>query len=73
MIQKGVAKALQNLKAYKPYKPSSPYKLEIVFVDENQARRAAYVPGAVRTGERSVAFTASDFLDLVTDFSLARR
>ncbi|MGZ5515511.1 MAG: M55 family metallopeptidase [Candidatus Aminicenantales bacterium] len=73
MIQKGVAKALQNLKAYKPYKPASPYKLEIVFVDENQARRAAYVPGAVRTGERSVAFTASDFLDLVTDFSLARR
>ncbi|MGZ5495658.1 MAG: M55 family metallopeptidase [Candidatus Aminicenantales bacterium] len=73
MIQKGVAKALQNLKAYKPYKPASPYKLEIVFVDENQARRAAYVPGAVRTGERSVAFTAADFLDLVTDFSLARR
>ncbi len=73
MIQKGVAAALRNLKAYKPYKPAAPYTLEIVFVDENQARRAAYVPGAVRTGERSVVFTASDFLDLVTDFSLARR
>jgi D-amino peptidase len=73
MIEKEVARALQNLKAYKPYKPAAPYKLEIIFVDENQARRAAYVPGAVRTGERSVAFTASDFLDLVTDFSLARR
>ena len=73
MIQKGVAAALRNPKGYKPYKPASPYKLEIVFVDENQARRAAYVPGAVRTGERSVAFTSGDLMDIVNDFSLARR
>jgi D-aminopeptidase len=73
MIQKGVAAALRNLKAYKPYKPAAPYKLEIVFTDENQARRASQVPGATRTGERSVAFTSGDFLEIVTDFSLARR
>ena len=73
MIQKGVAAALRNLKAYKPYKPAAPYKLEIVFTDENQARRAAQVPGATRTGERSVAFTSGDLLEIVTDFSLARR
>jgi len=72
MIQKGVAAGLRNLKAYKPYKPSSPYKLEIVFTDENQARRASYIPGADRTGERSVAFTSSDFMDIVKDFRLAR-
>jgi D-amino peptidase len=73
MIQKGVAAALRNLKAYKPYKPAAPYKLEIVFTDENQARRASQVPGATRTGERSVAFTSGDLLEIVTDFSLARR
>jgi len=73
MIQKGVAAALRNLKAYKPYKPSAPYKLEIVFTDENQARRAALVPGMVRTGERSVSYTSSDLMDIVTYFSLARR
>lgn len=73
MIQNGVRAALKNLKAYKPYKPASPYKLEIVFTDENLAMRAAWVPGAVRTGERSVAFTSSDFMDIVKDFSLARR
>ncbi len=73
MIQKGVAAALRNLKAYKPYKPAAPYKLEIVFNDENQARRAAQVPGATRTGERSVSFTSGDLLEIVTDFSLARR
>ena len=73
MIQKGVAAALRNLKAYKPYKPAAPYKLEIVFNDENQARRAAQVPGSTRTGERSVSFTSGDLLEIVTDFSLARR
>ena len=72
MIRKGVAAGLRNLKAAKPYKPASPYKLEIVFTDENLARRAAYIPGAERTGERSVAFTASDFMDIVKYFRLAR-
>lgn len=72
MIQGGVRTALKNLKAYKPYKPSPPYKLEIVFADENQARRASYIPGADRTGERSVAFASSDFMDIVKYFRLAR-
>jgi D-amino peptidase len=72
MIQKGVAAALRNLKAYKPYKPASPYKLEIVFNDENQALRASWIPGAVRTSERSVAFTSADFMDIIKDFRLAR-
>jgi len=31
------------------------------------------VPGATRTGERSVAFTSADLLEIVTYFSLARR
>lgn len=73
MIRKGVASALRDLKAFKPYKPSAPYKLEIVFTDENLARRAALVPGIERTGERSVAFTSNDFLEVVKYFSLARR
>lgn len=72
MIRKGVAAALRNLKTYKPYKPSSPYKLEIVFTDEHQALRASWIPGAVRTGERSVAFTSADFMDIIKDFRLAR-
>jgi D-amino peptidase len=72
MIQKGVAAALRNLKTYRPYKPKPPYKLEIVFTDENQAQRASWVPGAVRTGERSVAFTSTDLMDIVKYFRLAR-
>jgi D-amino peptidase len=72
MIRKGVAAALRNLKAYRPYKPAAPYRLEIVFADENLARRASYIPGADRTGERSVAFTSADFMDIVKYFRLAR-
>jgi len=72
MIRKGVAAGLRNLKAAKPYKPAAPYKLEIVFTDENLARRASLIPGADRTGERSVAFTSSDFMDIVKYFRLAR-
>ncbi|HMA53383.1 MAG TPA: M55 family metallopeptidase [Acidobacteriota bacterium] len=72
MIQKGVATALRNLKAYKPYKPSAPYKLEIVFTDENQALRASWIPGMERTGERSVAFTSNDLMDVIKYFRLAR-
>lgn len=73
MIRKGVAAGLRNLKAAKPYKPVPPYKLEIVFTDETLAMRASSVPGAVRTGERSVAFTSNDLMEIVVDFSLARR
>jgi D-amino peptidase len=72
MIKAGVASALRNMKAYKTYKPAAPYKLEIVFTDENQALRASWIPGAVRTSERSVAFTSADFMDIIKDFRLAR-
>jgi D-amino peptidase len=72
LIQKGVAAALRNLKAYKPYKPTPPYKLEIVFTEENLAQAASWVPGAIRTGERSVAFTSSDFMDIIKYFHVVR-
>ena len=72
LIQKGVATALRNMKTNKPYKPSAPYKLEIVFNNEDLALRASWFPGAVRTGERSMAFTSNDFMDIIKAFGLAR-
>jgi len=72
LIQRGVASALKNLKAFKPYKPSPPYKLEVVFTDENLAKRASWVPGIVRTGERSVGYTSNDFMDVIKYFRLVR-
>ena len=72
MIRQGVTAALKNLKAYKPYKPSAPYKLEIVFTDENQALRASWIPGIERTGERSIAVTSNDLMEIIKYFRLAR-
>ncbi len=70
LIQKGVAAALKSLKAFKPYKPTPPYKLEVVYCDENLAQRSSWVPGVVRTGDRSVAFTSSDFWQVMLVASL---
>ena len=72
LIRKGVAASLRNLKALRPYKPTSPYKLEVVFTDENYAQRASWVPGIVRTGERSVSYTGNDFMDVIKYFRLMR-
>ena len=73
MIQKGVAAGLRNLKACKPYRPSVPYKLEMVFADENLAQRASWYPGMIRTADRSVAFTSNDFMDIIKAFMISRR
>jgi D-amino peptidase len=72
LIQSGVARALKNLSAYKPYKPTAPYKLEIFFTDENLAQNASWVPGIVRTGERSVAFTSNDLWEVIRTFRMVR-
>jgi D-aminopeptidase len=37
-----------------------------------EALRASRVPGANRTGERSVAFASDDFMDIIKYFRLAR-
>lgn len=72
MIKKKVEKALKRLKDFEPYKPNPPYTLEITFTDENIAHRASWYPGAKRTGDRSVAFTSNDFMDVLKFFMLAR-
>ncbi len=72
LIRAGVATALKNLAACKPYRPTPPYKLEVVFNDENLAQRASWVPGVVRTGERSVSFTSNDFWQVILAFRMVR-
>jgi len=72
MIKKKVEKALRRLKDFKPYKPSPPYTMEVTFTDENIAHRASWYPGAKRTGDRSVAFTSNDFMEVLRFFMLAR-
>lgn len=71
MIKKKVEKALRRIKDFKPYKPNPPYTMEVTFTDENIAHRASWYPGAKRTGDRSVAFTSNDFMEVLRFFMLA--
>ena len=70
MIKKTTEKALKRLKDFKPYKLNPPYKLEITFTDEKFANTASWIPGAKRSGNRSVSFTSKDFMDVVKFLSL---
>ena len=70
MIKKKTEKALKRLKDFKPYKLNPPIKLEITFTDERSANRASWIPGAKRTGDRSISFTSNDFMDVVKFLSL---
>jgi D-amino peptidase len=72
LIRAKTEEALKRLKEFKPYKPTPPYTLEIVFNDESMAAKVALIPGAVRTSERAVSFTSSDFMQLLKLWRLAR-
>jgi len=70
MIKKKTEKALKRLKDFKPYKLNSPYTMEITFTDEKSANRVSWIPGAKRSGDRSVSFTSNDFMEVLKFFSL---
>lgn len=72
MIKEKVVRALGRLKDFRPYKPNPPYTLEVTYTDENIVNRASWYPGAKRTGDRSVAFTSNDFIEVLKFFMLAR-
>ena len=72
LIRKKTARALKRLKDFKPFKLNPPYTMEVTFTEEEIAYRSAWIPGAKRTGERSVSFTSSDFMEVLKFFRLAR-
>ncbi len=71
LIRKKTSEALRRLKDFKPYKLNHPFTLEVVYVEEGYAERASWIPGAKRTGERSVSFTSNDFVEVLKFFSFA--
>ncbi len=71
MIKKKTKEALTNLKKIKPLKLKTPITMEIRYKQENDAARNAWFPGAKRTGERTVAFTHNDFMEVLKFFMFA--
>lgn len=72
MIKKKTTEALKRIKDFKPYKLNPPYTMEVTFTDEEIAARSSWIPGAKRSGERSVSFTSNDFMEVLKFFRLAR-
>ncbi len=70
MIKKKTEKALKRLKDFKPYKFNPPYTMEITFTDEIFANKVSWIPGAKRSGDRSVSFTSNDFMEVLKFHSL---
>ena len=73
LIKEKTIFALRNLKKYKPFKLNPPYTMEITFTSEANAHRASFIPGAKRTGPRSVSFTSNDFIEVLKFFVTALR
>ncbi|TRZ91255.1 hypothetical protein D4R89_03295 [bacterium] len=63
--------ALKNLGRYKPYILTAPITTEITYTREDLAIKPALYPGAKRTGERSVAFTHNDLLEVLKFYLVA--
>lgn len=65
MIREATAEALRTLARYKPFKLASPVTMELTFTREDLVAKPALYPGARRTGDRSVAFTHNDFMEVL--------
>jgi D-amino peptidase len=72
LIRQKTTAALKRLKDFKPYKLNPPYNLEVVYADEVNAVKASWIPGAVRTGARSISLTSNDFMEMLKLWRLAR-
>jgi D-amino peptidase len=65
MIRAATVEALSNLARYKPFKLTSPVTMELTFTREDLVAKPVLYPGAKRTGDRSVAFTHNDFMEVL--------
>jgi D-amino peptidase len=65
MIRAATAEALRNLARYRPFKLTSPVTMELTFTREDLVAKPVLYPGAKRTGDRSVAFTHNDFMEVL--------
>jgi D-amino peptidase len=72
-IRAGVESALSNLSRFEPYDLGSPYTLVLTMKDEVVVYNGSFYPGAERTGEWELTFTAENIIDVMTAYSFMRR
>ena len=61
--------AVGKIKTFTPFRPASPYNVEVEFHNSGQAELPSLLPGVKRTGARAVAISSPDFIEA---FKLAR-
>jgi len=72
-IRGGVERALSNLGRYRPYELDKPYTLVLKLKDEETVYSGSFYPGARRTGDWELTYTADNILAVMTAFSMMRR
>lgn len=72
-IRAGVERALSNLSRFKPYDLGAPYTLVLTMKDEVVVYNGSFYPGAERTGEWELTFTADNIIDIMAAYSFMRR
>ena len=73
LIRTGVEQALANLEQFQPYDLGSPYTLVLTMKDEVVVYNGSFYPGAERTGEWELTYTADNIIDIMTAYSFMRR
>ncbi|UCF19780.1 MAG: M55 family metallopeptidase [Gemmatimonadota bacterium] len=69
-IRAGVEDALRNLDRYSPYKLQAPYTLLLKLKNEEAVHSGAIYPGARRTGDWEITYTAGDIMAIMYAFGV---
>ncbi len=69
-IRAGVAAALGRVRDFKPYRLSSPIKLQIAFKSSVHAELLAMLPGVERLDGHTIVFTARDMVEAARFFTV---
>ena len=72
-IRAGVERALSDLSRFEAYDLGSPYTLVLTMKDELVVYNGSFYPGAERTGEWELTFSADNIIDVMTAYSFMRR
>lgn len=69
-IREGVRRAVEQRAACRPYLPVGPYRVEVVFKEEQKANKASFFPGAERVDSNTVALASANLWECVVFFHL---
>ena len=67
-IREAAERAVRRRGEFKPFAFKAPVTIEVAFLRALMAEAASLIPGTRRTGERTLAYTASEFIDVFRCF-----